>query len=132
MPPWIMWLDADEAPDAKSPRSTSTTSMPCRARSRKVAMPLMPPPITSTFVRPRCATASTSALIVCFVDIRAPCIVHRGIGTGCMLDRIERTRKRVCTNVHGGDMSMADEGRTLAALHAAQLYYLQDRTMDTI
>ena len=41
--------DAADAPLTKSPRSMSITSMPCIARSRIVAMPLMPPPITSTW-----------------------------------------------------------------------------------
>src|SRR6478609_307880 len=61
MPPWIMWLDADDAPEAKSPRSTRTTSTPWRARSRNVDIPLMPPPMSSTVVRPDSRSARTSS-----------------------------------------------------------------------
>ncbi|SKZ28460.1 Uncharacterised protein [Mycobacteroides abscessus subsp. abscessus] len=59
MPPWIMWLDADDAPLTQSSRSTSTTSMPCSARSRKVEMPLMPPPMMRTCADGRSVSVAT-------------------------------------------------------------------------
>ena len=37
-----MCEEAAQAPEQKSARSTSSTSTPCRARSRNVPMPLMP------------------------------------------------------------------------------------------
>src|SRR5690606_23261601 len=54
-----MWLDADDAPETKSPRSTRATSMPCSARSRKVAIPLMPPPMMSPSACGRDRSCST-------------------------------------------------------------------------
>ena len=59
MPPWIMCDEAADAPLTKSPRSTSTTSTPCSARSRNVAMPLMPPPMTTTSAVGRARIAAT-------------------------------------------------------------------------
>src|SRR5512147_2146083 len=48
MPPCAICEDAALAPEQKSPRSTSSTSTPFSARSRKAPMPLMPPPTITT------------------------------------------------------------------------------------
>ena len=58
MPPWIMCDDAAEAPLTKSERSTSATSTPCSTRSRKVASPLIPPPMIRTSADGRAASES--------------------------------------------------------------------------
>ena len=48
MPPWIIFDDFDDVPDAKSPFSTRAVLRPRLAASRATPAPVTPPPMTST------------------------------------------------------------------------------------
>ena len=48
MPPWIIFDDFEEVPDAKSPFSTRAVRRPRLAASSATPTPVMPPPMTST------------------------------------------------------------------------------------
>src|SRR5580692_8329578 len=48
MPPWIIFDDFEDVPDAKSPFSTRAVFRPRLAASRATPAPVIPPPTTST------------------------------------------------------------------------------------
>ena len=48
MPPWIIFDDFEDVPDAKSPFSTRAVFKPRLAASSATPAPVIPPPTTST------------------------------------------------------------------------------------
>ena len=48
MPPWTIFEDFDEVPEAKSPFSTRAVRNPRLAASSATPAPVTPPPMTST------------------------------------------------------------------------------------
>src|ERR1700722_3280024 len=48
MPPWIIFEDFEDVPDAKSPFSTRAVRRPRLAASRATPAPVIPPPMTRT------------------------------------------------------------------------------------